>query len=140
MELVNVCLYAEGCYGGVIYEDDIWIKKSSYEKLRDDFPTEISCGELDGWEYSEVMGDVEIQDDWETDEEYAEAGLLASDCDGGYLEYELKELYEENGIDWNLEQKEIKEYFKNLDVWKKVTVCIPSSKMSELMKFVETLK
>lgn len=137
MELVNVCLYAEGCYSGAIYEDNIWIKKSSYEKLRDAFPTEIGCGELDG-KYSEVIGGVEIQDDWKTDEEYAKAGIAKHD--GGYLEYELQELYEENGIDWNLEQKEIKEYFRNLDVWEEVTVRIPSSKKSELMRFVETLK
>ena len=72
MELVNVCLFAEGYYSGSTYEDNIWIKKSSYEKLKDIFPTEIGCGELDG-KFSEVMGDVEIQDDWETDVDYAQA-------------------------------------------------------------------
>ena len=41
MELVNVNLYAEGYYSGATYEDNIWIKESSYEKLRDIFPTEI---------------------------------------------------------------------------------------------------
>ena len=73
MELVNVCLFAEGYYSGSTYEDNIWIKKSSYEKLKDIFPTEICCGELDG-KFSEVMGNVEIQDDWHTDEEYSKAG------------------------------------------------------------------
>ena len=48
MELVNVCLFAEGYYSESTYEDNIWIKKSSYEKLKDIFPTEIGCGELDG--------------------------------------------------------------------------------------------
>ena len=43
MELVNVCLFAEGYYGRT-YEDNIWIKKSSYEKLKDVFPEEISYG------------------------------------------------------------------------------------------------
>ena len=33
MELVNVNLFAEGYYSGRTYEDNIWIKKSSYEKL-----------------------------------------------------------------------------------------------------------
>lgn len=46
MELVNVCLFAEGYYSGSTYEDNIWIKKSSYEKLKDIFPTKIGCGEL----------------------------------------------------------------------------------------------
>lgn len=137
MELVNVCLFAEGYYSESTYEDNIWIKKSSYEKLKDIFPTEIDCGELDG-KFSEVMGNVEIQDDWETDTDYAQAGV--SKCDGDYLKWELKDLYKDNNIDWNSEQKEIKEYFDNLDVWEEVTVSVPSSKRSELMKFVETLK
>ena len=53
------------------------------EKLRDIFPTEIGCGELDG-KFSEVMGNVEIQDDWHTDEEYSKAGDAKHD--GDYLE------------------------------------------------------
>ena len=137
MELVNVNLYACGYYSDSEYEDNIWIKKSSYEQLKDIFPKEISCGELDG-KYSEVMGDVEIQDDWKTDSDYAQAGV--SECDGDYLERELKDLFKDNNIDWDSEQKEIKEYFDNLDVWEEVTVSIPSSKRSELMKCVETLK
>mgnify|MGYP002583102482 CR=1 FL=1 len=74
MELVNVNLYAYGHYSEATYEDNIWIKKSSYEKLKDNFPSQIGCGELDG-KYSEIMGDVEIQDDWETDIDYAQAGV-----------------------------------------------------------------
>ncbi len=137
MELVNVCLYAEGYYSESTYEENIWIKKSSYEKLIDNFPTEICCGELDG-KFSEVMGEVEIQNDWHTDEEYSKAGSARHD--GDYLEWELKDLYESNNLDWELEQKEIKEYLDNLDLYENVTVCIPSSKKTELMKFVETLK
>lgn len=137
MELVNVCLFAEGYYSEATYEENIWIKESSYEKLRDIFPTEISCGELDG-KHSDVMGEVEIQDNWETDEDYAKA--VVAECDGDYLELELEDLYKSNNLDWDSEQKEIKEYFNNLDVWEEVTVNIPSSKKSELMKFVKTLK
>lgn len=37
MDLVNVCLYAVGYYSTTTYEDNIWIKKSSYEKLEDIF-------------------------------------------------------------------------------------------------------
>ena len=137
MKLVNLCLFEEGYYSGSTYEDNIWIKKSSYEKLRDIFPTEISCGELDG-KHSDVIGEVEIQNDWHTDEEYSKA--CDTKHDGDYLEWELKELYKENNLDWNSEQKEIKEYFNNLDVWEEVTVSIPLSKKFELMKFVKTLK
>lgn len=137
MELVNVCLYAEGYYSEATYEDNIWIKESSYEKLRDIFPTEISCGELDG-KHSDVMGEVEIQDDWHTDEEYSKAG--SAKHDGDYLEWELKDLYRDNNLDWEAEQKEIKEYLDSLDLYEDVTVCIPASKKSELMRFVKTLK
>lgn len=136
MELVNVNLYAMGYYSEATYEDNIWIKKSSYEKIKDIFPTEISCGELDG-KFSEVMGDVEVQDDWHTDEEYAKAGIAKND--GYYLKWKLEKLYKENNLDWNSEQKEIKEYFNNLDVWKEVTISIPSSKEKELLEFVENL-
>lgn len=70
MELVNINLFAEGYYSESTYEDNIWIKKSSYEKLMEVFPKEISCGELDG-KYSEVMGEVEVKDYSYTDEYYA---------------------------------------------------------------------
>ena len=137
MKLVKVCLYAEGYYSEATYEDNIWIKKSTYEKLKDKFPLKIACGELDG-KHSDVYGDVEIQDEWETDEDYAKAGI--AECDGEILEDELKELYEDNGFDWNKEQKKIKKYFDGLDVWEEVTINIPASKKAELMDFVETLK
>lgn len=52
MELVNINLSAEGYYSGSTYKYNILIKKSSYEKLMDIFPEEISCGELDGKKWS----------------------------------------------------------------------------------------
>lgn len=137
MELVNVNLYAMGYYSEATYEDNIWIKKSSYEKLKDVFPLQIYCGELDG-KHSDVMGDIEIQNDWHTDEEYAKAG--SAKCDGDILEDELIDLYRVNNLDWKAEQKEIKEYFDSLDVWKSVTVDIPSSKVKELLDFVENFR
>lgn len=137
MKLVNVNLYACGYYSKSEYEDNIWIKKSSYEKLKDVFPKRISCGELDG-KHSEVIGDVEVQDRWETDEEYASASI--SECDGDFLKYSLMDLYDENNLNWNDEQKEIEEYFDRLDVYEDVTIRIPLSKKEELMEFVQKLK
>lgn len=137
MDLVNVCLYAEAYYSGAEYEENIWIKKSSYEKLMDDFPEEISCGELDG-KYSEVIGEVSIQDNWKTDEEYAKAGTAK--CDGDYLKDELKYLYKSNNLNWEEEQQEIEEYFNNLDVWEDITVSIPASKVGKLLSFVYKLR
>lgn len=137
MKLVNVNLYACGYYSKSEYEDNIWIKKSSYEKLKDVFPKRISCGELDG-KHSEVIGGVEVQDRWETDEEYASASI--SECDGDFLKYSLMDLYDENNLNWNDEQKEIEEYFDRLDVYEDVTIRIPLSKKEELMEFVQKLK
>ena len=136
MELVNVNLYAEGYYSGATYEDNIWIKESSYEKLRDIFPTEISCGELDG-KHSEVMGEVEIQNNWHTDEDFAKAGR--SEGDGDRLELELIDLYNEHGLDWDAEQDEIDEYFDGLDIWKDVTITLPGSKIPALRKYADCL-
>lgn len=136
MELVNVSLYAEGYYSGETYEENIWIKKSSYEKLKDDFPEKIGCGELDG-KYSNVSGDVEVEDEWETDDDYARAVMPQND--GNILKYKLADLYEENGLDWVTEQKEIKEYFDGLDKWVVVSVKIPSSKKDELLKYVDKI-
>lgn len=84
------------------------------------------------------MGEIEIQNDCNTDEEYAKAGKYK--YDGDYLEYSLKDLYENNNIDWEAEQKEINDYFDSLDIWEDVRVSIPSSKRKELMEFVEALQ
>ena len=136
MELVNINLFAEAYYSGITYEDNIWIKKTSYEKLMDIFPEEISCGELDG-KYSEVMGEVNVQDYSYTDEYYAKNADMAHD--GSYLKWSLRDLYESNGLDWVEEQKEITEYLSRLDLYEEVTVSVPHSKVKELMKFVDNL-
>ena len=62
------------------------------------------------------------------------------ECDGNFLKYSLMNLYDENNLNWNDEQKEIKEYFDKLNVWEDVTVYIPVSKKEELMEFDEKLK
>lgn len=136
MELVNINLFAEAYYSGRTYEDNIWIKKTSYEKLMSVFPEEISYGELDG-KYSEVMGEVEVQDYSHTDEYYAKNADIAHD--GDYLEWSLRDLYESNGLDWVGEQKEINEYLSHLDLYEEITVSVPHSKVEELMKFVDNL-
>ena len=100
------------------------------------FPEEISCGELDG-KYSEVMGEVEVQDYSYTDEYYAKNSDTIND--GDYLEWSLRDLYESNGLNWVEEQKEITEYLSHLDLYEEVTVSVPHSKVEELMKFVDNL-
>ena len=136
MELVKVRLFGEGYYSGATYEDNIWIKKSSYEKLKNDFPKELYCGELDG-KHSETYGDVSIEDGFHTDEDYAKYGL--GECDWHYLRDSLEDLYESNNLDWAAEQREVEEYFDNLDVWVDVTVSIPKSKLAKFYAYVDGL-
>lgn len=100
------------------------------------FPKEISCGELDG-KYSEVMGEVNVEDYSYTDEYYAKNANTIND--GDYLEWSLRDLYESNGLNWVEEQKEIIEYLSHLDLYEDVTVSVPHSKVKELMKFVNNL-
>lgn len=102
----------------------------------DVFPEEISCGELDG-KYSEVLGKVKVQDYSYTDEYYAKNAAVTHD--GDCLEWSLCDLYELNGLNWEEEQKEITEYLRHLDLYEKVTVSVPHSKVEELMKFVDNL-
>ena len=137
MELVNINLYAEGYYSEATYEDNIWIKKSSYEKLKDDFPEKVYCGELDG-KHSEVCGDVEIQDKWKTDEDFAKEGR--NKCDGDFLSDALRDLYYGNGLDYEAEQAEIEKYFDGLDFWVDVTISIPHSKIIDLLAYAGELK
>lgn len=83
------------------------------------------------------MGEVEIQNNWHTDEDFAKAGR--SEGDGDCLELELIDLYNEHGLDWDAEQDEIDEYFDGLDIWKDVTITLPESKIPALRKYADCL-
>lgn len=136
MRLINISLYAEGYYSGSTYEENRWIKADSYEKIKDDLPEEIYCGELDG-KYSEVCGDVEIQDWFETDEDLIKSGDGA--CDGQRLRYKMVEIYEKHNLDFQSEEKEIEDFLNSLDRCVEVTVNIPLSKKDKLHEYVELL-
>lgn len=138
IDLVRVNLQGTGYYSEAEYEDNIWIKKSSYEKLKDVFPSEGYCGDLDG-KYGETMGDISvIEGECLTDEDYAKNAIVQ--CDGDLLKYQLNDLYFENGLDFEQEQKEIAEYFNTLDAWEEVTVKVPRSKKSKLLNYAYRLQ
>ena len=59
MDLVFISVYAEAYYSKAEYYDSFWIKRSSYEKIKDDISDEIYCGKLDG-KLSETMGSVTV--------------------------------------------------------------------------------
>lgn len=137
MRLININLYAEGYYSGSTYEENRWVRADSYEKIKEALPEEIYCGELDG-KHSEVSGDIEIQDDFNNDEDLEMAGDGA--CDGDRLRDVLADIYQDHNLDFDSEEKEIEEYLNSLDRYVEVTVNIPQSKRDELYKFVDDLK
>lgn len=136
MELVKVNLYAYAYYSGVEYEENIWIKKSSYEKIKECFPTEVYIADIDG-KYSETEGKVTVKESFKSDKEYAIEGKL--ECDGESLKWELESVYENNNLDYEFEQEEIAEFLNSIDVYEKVTVKIPRSKVTELKTYAEKL-
>lgn len=136
MELVKANLYAYAYYSGVEYEENIWIKKSSYEKIKEFFPTEVYVADIDG-KYSETEGKVTVTTGFTSDKECAIEGKL--ECDGANLKYELESVYENNNLDYESEQEEIERYLNSIDVYEKVTVKIPRSKVTELKTYAEKL-
>ena len=136
MELVKVNLYAYAYYSGVEYEENIWIKKSSYEKIKECFPTEVYIADIDG-KYSETEGKVTVKESFKSDKEYAIEGKL--ECDGESLKWELESVNENNNLDYEFEQEEIAEFLNSIDVYEKVTVKIPRSKVTELKTYAEKL-
>ena len=136
MELVKVNLYAYAYYSGVEYEENIWIKKSSYEKIKESLPTEVYVADIDG-KYSETEGKVTVKESFKSDKEYAIEGKL--ECDGENLRWELESFYKDNDLDYESEQEEIAEYLNSIDVYEEVTVKIPRSKVTELKTYAEKL-
>lgn len=136
MELVKVNLYAYAYYSGVEYEENIWIKKSSYEKIKENLPTEVYVADIDG-KYSETEGKVTVKESFKSDKEYAIEGKL--ECDGEYLKWELKNIYDDYDLDYESEQEEIEKYLNIINVYEKVTVKIPRSKVAELKTYAEKL-
>lgn len=136
MELVKVNLYAYAYYSGVEYEENIWIKKSSYEKIKESLPTEVYVADIDG-KYSETEGKVTVKESFKSDKECAIEGKL--ECDGVNLKYELESVYENNNLNYESEQEEIERYLNSIDVYEKVTVKIPCSKVAELKTYAKKL-
>lgn len=139
MDLIKVSVHGEGYYSESTYSEEVWIKKSSYEKLKDVFPTECYCGMLDG-KHSETMGYIVVTElTPASDENYAMYGEVY-DEDGNYLKCSLSDLYGSSGLNFKKEQKEIEEYFNGLDLWQDVIVRIPQSKRNELFLLVKQLQ
>ena len=55
------------------------------------------------------------------------------------LKWELKSIYENYDLNYESEQEEIERYLNSIDVYEKVTVKIPRSKVAELKTYAEKL-
>lgn len=58
---------------------------------------------------------------------------------GENLRWELESVYKDNNLDYESEQEEIAEFLNSIDVYEKVTVKIPRSKVVELKTYAEKL-
>lgn len=138
IDLVEISLNAAAPYSGNEYYEHYWIKKESYEKIKEDMPSETSIPELDG-KFSEVSGDIIVEEyGYNTDEEYAKAGKISTfDNDGEELKCLLSDLYNDAGLDFDSEQSEINEYFNSLDCYTDLTVRVPESLVPGIKELVE---
>lgn len=137
IDLVEISLNATAPYSGNEYYEHYWIKKESYEKIKEDLPSEERIPELDG-KYSEVYGDIITEQyGYKTDEEYAKAGKISTfDNDDEILKRLLSDLYSEAGLDFDSEQNEINEYFNNLDCYVDLNIKVPESLVSDIEELV----
>ena len=138
MDLVFISVYAEAYYSTTEYYDSFWIKRSSYEKIKNDLSDELYCGELDG-KHSETIGRINVCEDACTEEEYATEAHEAEQ-DGYRLEAYLKDLYSNVNIDFKQEQQEINKFFENIDADEKVILRVPRSKVNDLVEYADNLK
>lgn len=138
IDLVEISLNAAAPYSGNEYYEHYWIKKESYEKIKEDMHSEESIPELDG-KFSEVSGDIIVEEyGYKTDEEYAKAGKISTfDNDGEELKCLLSDLYNDAGLDFDSEQAEINEYFNSLDCYIDLTVRVPESLVPGIKELVE---
>lgn len=136
MDLINICIYADGYYSDASYEENRTITKKSYNRLKDKINNlNITIGGLDG-KHSEVLAEIDIQ---EFNEDFQFG--LNNECriDGEALYYPLKELFEEIGLDLDSEITEVNAYIDNLDNYVTYEFRIRKSNYDKVKRFVEAL-
>lgn len=136
MDLTNINLYAEGEYSNNTYEDNIVIRRETYEKLKNQIKG-IKCyiTELDG-KHSEVRADITIT-------HYSEEEILDmtwdSGCDGDDLKETLGDIFAEQDLDLEEEQKIVNEYLSSLDTYVNLTIKVRHSNVEKVQEFCAKL-
>ena len=136
MELVKISAGACGYYSDATYEDNIFIRKETYEKVKEDVENiEIYIYELDG-KHSEVEAEIDITE--YTEEDLATKKINDS-CDGEKLYYELEEIFEKYNLDLSKEINIAEDYLKTLDKLTTVEFTIKESQVQLIKDFIASL-
>jgi hypothetical protein len=136
MNLTKINFYAEGYYSGKEYDDNVFIRTETFEKMRDEILGIILyVSELDG-KHSEVRGSVFFEK--YTEEEIAGLDVELS-CDGDILEEALTDIFEDNGFDFKEEAKIVKNYLDSVDSCTTFTVIVKKSQLEEFVEFINNL-
>lgn len=136
MELVKISAGVCGYYSDATYEDNIFIAKETYEKVKEDVKKiEIYIYELDG-KHSECEAEIDIT-------EYTEEDLLTKkindSCDGEKLYYELEEIFEKYNLDLSKEINIAEDYLKTLDRLTTVEFTVKESQVKLIKDFIASL-
>lgn len=132
MDLIYINVYAYSFISGYDYYDGFWLKRSSYNKIKENIPEKIYCEEL------EVMGEISVDEETLTESELANE--IPCEQNGNCLKKCLEGLYEAVDIDFEKEQQEISKFFDDIDTYKTITVRVPKSKVEDLINYVDSLK
>jgi len=134
MDFVNICVYAMGYHSGAEYQENIAIRRETYEKLKKDLEElSIYIGELDG-KHSSCEADIEFQELFEDDFIYARSN---SENSGDVAYWDIAEIFEKNNMDFEQEIKITKDYIDSLDILVPHTVYVSKSLLEEFEKYVK---
>ena len=137
MELIKISVYAKGKHSGRIYQESVWVKKSSLDSLYGCIPETIFCGWLDE-KYEKVMGKVYRGTSFDTKDDLSFV-LEEEKQDGARLISFLWTLYEKHGLDWLAEQKEIQKALEEFQNQETLTVTVPVANRKELENYIKSL-
>lgn len=146
MDVVKLNVYAEAYYSGAVYEEDIVISKSLYEKIKDELwqysdenedenAKGVYIGELDG-KHSEVEGYISIM-------QYSEDE--AADCnwelneDGDRLYDTVNDICYGKKLDLDEDIKAVKEYLSSIDSYVEVSVEVRKSNVEKVKEYANNL-
>lgn len=145
MDVVKLNVYAETYYSGAIYEEDVVISKSLYEKIKtelDEYDSEnnenargVYVGELDG-KHSEVEGDLSVE--VYSEEEIADCSWDLNE-DGDCLYYKVKDICDEKDLDLDADIKSVQNYLKNVDSYVEISLIVKKSNVDKIKEYAKSL-